>query len=165
MILPIIKYPNKVLRIPGKDIPLPASLIVRKLAANMVSTVQKAKGIGLAAPQVGQSLNIIVINLEHLGLPVFVLLNPKITTASKKKTKMEEGCLSIPGVFGLVARPETVTVKGFTVEGKEIEFKAEGILSKVAQHEIDHINGILIIDKISKYTEGKELISQEKAGL
>jgi peptide deformylase len=165
MILPIIKYPNQVLRTPGKDLAFPLSLVNQKLIANMAATVQKAKGIGLAAPQVGQSLNLIIINLEHLGLPVFALLNPKVVSASKVNTKMEEGCLSIPGVFGLVSRPKTVHVKGFTIDGQEIEFKADELLSKVVQHEIDHVNGVLIIDKISKYTEGKELLSQEQAGL
>ncbi len=160
MILPILTYPNKILRIEGKDISFPLSVDVSKLIKNMVDTVKSANGIGLAAPQIGRSLNLIVVNLEHLGVPIFALINPKITKVSKKKTEMEEGCLSIPNVYGMVARPEKVSVSGLSIDGKKIAFETDGLLSKVLQHEIDHTKGILIIDKIKKYTTGKDKLKE-----
>ncbi len=162
MILPIIKYPNEILRTQGKDVKFPASASVRKLVADMIETVQNAQGIGLAAPQVGVSANVIIINLGFKDLPVFAILNPRIIATSKKTTKLEEGCLSLPGVYGMVARPKQVTVSGYTIDGKKIEFEADGLLSKVVQHETDHVNGVLIIDKIIKYTEGEELIGAKQ---
>lgn len=160
MILPIIKYPDPILRVPGKDVPLPASPATQKLVANMIDTVRAVGGIGLAAPQVGKSLNIVVVNLEHLGIKIFPAINPRIVSASKKKTALEEGCLSIPGVYGMVSRPESVIFKAQDLDGKSFEISADGMLAKVIQHEIDHTNGVLILDKIKKYTEGKELIGQ-----
>jgi peptide deformylase len=160
MKLPIKKYPNKLLRVPGKDIPLPASAAIKKLADNMIDTVKAASGIGLAAPQVGQSLNLIVVNLEHLGIAAFPVANPKVISISKKKTNMEEGCLSVPGVYGLVSRPESIVFEGYHLNGSKFQINAEGLLSKVLQHETDHVNGILIVDKIKKYTEGKELLGE-----
>jgi peptide deformylase len=139
----------------------PASASVRKLVKDMIDTVRHAKGIGLAAPQVGQALNVIVIDLEHMGLPIFAMLNPKVVAASKKSTKMEEGCLSIPGVYGIVSRPEQITFSGYSIDGKHMQFEADGLLAKVLQHETDHVNGVLIIDKISKYTEGKDLVGEK----
>ena len=161
MILPIVKYPNKVLRAKGKDVKFPVSVSTRKLIKDMVDTVRKAKGIGLAAPQIGQSLNIIIVDLEHAGMPIFALLNPKVISTSKRNTKMEEGCLSLPGIYGIVSRPQKITISGYTLEGKKVEFEADGLLSKVLQHETDHVNGVLIIDKITKYTEGHDLIGEK----
>jgi peptide deformylase len=161
VILPIITYPNKTLRTPGKDVKFPASASVRKLVKDMTDTVRHAKGIGLAAPQVGHSLNVIVVDLEHMGLPIFAMLNPRIIATSKKSTKMEEGCLSLPGVYGIVSRPQQITFSGYSIEGKKMEFDADELLAKVLQHETDHVNGVLIIDKITKYTEGRDLIGEK----
>ncbi len=157
MMLPIKKYPDKILRTKGKELSFPLSPAQKKLVKNMFDTVRGANGIGLAAPQVGESLQVIVVNLEHLGVPAFAVINPKIISASRKKTDMEEGCLSIPGVFGIVSRPEKIVFSGQDINGKTIKVECDGLLSKVIQHETDHVNGVLIIDKIKKYTEGKEL--------
>ncbi|GAC1412548.1 MAG: peptide deformylase [Candidatus Doudnabacteria bacterium] len=158
MILPILKYPHKTLRKKARPVSFPLTAPVKKLIKDMGHTVKKAEGIGLAAPQVGQDLAIIVIDLETLGVPPFVLINPEITKFSKTKTDLEEGCLSIPGVFGFVSRPDKIIVKGYNMNGEEIVAEADGMLAKVLQHEIDHTNGVLIIDKIKKYTQGKDLI-------
>jgi len=128
----------------------------------MFDTVKEAKGIGLAAPQVGKSLRIIVIDLSHQGIHPFAMINPKILKVSKKETDLEEGCLSIPGVYGIVSRPQKVTFSGFTEDGREVALQADGLLSKAVQHEIDHINGVLIIDKIKKYTERSGLNTERK---
>jgi len=122
----------------------------------MIETCRAANGIGLAAPQVGLSLRLCVINLEHLGLDPFALINPKIVTKSWKKIEMEEGCLSIPGVFGIVKRPEKITVKAINLAGKENIVKADGLLARVIQHEVDHLDGILITSKIIRRTDGSE---------
>ncbi len=160
MILPIIKYPSKILRTKTRKVSFPLAAPVKKLVRDMYDTVKKAEGIGLAAPQVGHDLAIIVVELESMGLPPFALINPEVLESSRKKTAMEEGCLSIPKVFGMVSRPEKIKFRGYNVEGQEIVAEADGMLAKVLQHEIDHTNGVLIIDKIKKYTQGEELIKK-----
>jgi len=123
----------------------------------MVDTVKKADGIGLAAPQVGKSVKLIVINLEKNGIPLFPMYNPRIVSRSFKKLEIEEGCLSLPGIYGLVKRPKGVIIEAENSEGKTIRIADEGWVARVAQHEIDHINGKLIIDLIKKYSQGEEL--------
>lgn len=162
MILPILKFPNKILRIPGDEVVFPLSKEMIKLTQDMIDTVHKADGIGLAAPQVGKSVRLIIINLEKSGVPVMALYNPKIVKKSFKKIDVEEGCLSIPGVFGNVKRPKKVELQAQTAEGKVIKFSDDGWVSRVAQHEIDHINGKLIIDYIKKYTQGAEIVKAWK---
>jgi peptide deformylase len=157
MVLPIKKVPDPVLRKPGVDVKFPLAPGITKLVRDMFDTVQKAQGIGLAAPQVGRSLRVIVVNLEHIGMPAFALINPEVKSFSKNKTKMEEGCLSIPGVFGIVERPEKIVFTGRTLSGETVTAEASGLLSKVLQHEIDHTNGVLITDKILKYTSGEDV--------
>jgi len=158
MILPILAYPNEVLRAPTESVVFPLSKEIKKLTEDMVETVRKADGIGLAAPQVGKSVKLIIINLEKSGVPTIALYNPKIVSKGFKKIEIEEGCLSIPGVFGMVKRPKKVKVQAQNAEGKVIEFEDDGWVSRVAQHEIDHTNGKLIIDLIKKYTQGEEIV-------
>ncbi len=158
MNLHIVLYPNKVLRTKTKKVKFPLTNQERKLIKDMLDTVKHADGVGLAAPQVNQSLALIVVNLESMGLKPFVLINPEIIKASKKKNEMDEGCLSIPGVFGFVPRPEEIEFEAQDVDGNKFRAKVDGMLAKVIQHEIDHINGVLIIDRIKKYTQGKELV-------
>ena len=129
----------------------------------MIDTVRKADGIGLAAPQVGKSVKVVIINLEKSGVPLVALYNPKVVTKSFAKTEIEEGCLSIPGVFGMVKRPKKVTIEAQTAEGKTVQFTDDGWIARVAQHEIDHINGRLIIDVIKKYTQGAEIVEEWRA--
>lgn len=163
MILPILTFPNKFLRNPTKPVVFPLSKEIQKLTRDMIDTVRNADGIGLAAPQVGKSVKLIIINLEKGGVPLMALYNPKIVSRSLKKIDIEEGCLSIPNVFGFVKRPKKVTVEAYNAEGKKIKFSDDGWISRVAQHEIDHINGILIIDLIKKYTQGEEIVADWKA--
>ena len=128
---------------------------ILNLVGEMIEACRKANGIGLAAPQIGNSIRLCVINLEHMGLPPFALVNPRIVHKSLKKVEMEEGCLSIPGVFGIVKRPAAVTVMAMNLEGKENKFKADGMLARVIQHEIDHLDGILFTSKMIRETSGK----------
>jgi peptide deformylase len=156
MILKIVKVPDPILETKTALVKEITPEII-KLVKDMIETCRKAQGIGLAAPQVGQSLRLCIINLEHLGLPPFGLINPKIVKTSWKKIDMEEGCLSIPGLFGLVKRPAKVTVKAMNIEGTETKFQADGILARVLQHEIDHLDGVLFTSKMSKQTSGEPM--------
>ncbi len=152
--LKIVKIPDPILTKktePVKEI-TPALL---KLAQEMIEACRKANGIGLAAPQIGKSIRFCIINLEHMGLPPFALVNPKITKKSWKKVEMEEGCLSIPGVYGMVKRPKKVRVEAMNLDGEKNKFEADGLLSRVIQHEIDHLDGILFTTKMGKQTTGK----------
>lgn len=158
MILSILTYPNKILRKPTEPVEFPLSKEIKRLTRDMIDTVKKADGIGLAAPQVGQSVKVIIINLEKSGVPLFPLYNARVTSKSWKKTEIEEGCLSIPGVFGLVRRPKKATIEAQNANGEKIKIIDDGWIARIAQHEIDHTNGILIIDLIKKYTKGEELI-------
>jgi len=163
MILKIITYPNDVLRKPAQRVVFPLSNEIIKLTKDMIDTVKVADGVGLAAPQVGKSLRLVVINLEKNGLPPFVLYNPKIVSKSLKKEEVEEGCLSLPEIFGMVKRPKKVKVEAQNAEGKKVRFTDDGWIARVVQHETDHINGILIVDHINKYTQGEEKVRQWKA--
>ncbi len=157
MVLPILTYPNEILRKPTESVSFPLSKEIIKLTKDMIETVQKADGIGLAAPQVGKSVKVIIVNLQKGGVPVMALYNPKIIKKSFKNTDIEEGCLSIPNVFGMVKRPKKVTIEAYNQEGKKFQITDDGWVARVAQHEIDHINGKLIIDLIKKYTQGGDM--------
>ena len=158
MILPIAKLPAQILRKPTKDITFPLSKDMKRLIRDMLDTVKKAEGIGLAAPQISRDLNMAIIYLEEAGVPPFALINPVIKRHSKEAVEIEEGCLSMPGVFGMVIRPLKITVEAQDLKGKKITLTDDGWLARVMQHEIDHLHGTLIIDKLEKVTRGKELL-------
>ena len=141
---------KEILKAANKEVAFPLSKEVRELIENMKLTVQKAPGIGLAAPQIGVNLMLAIIHLEEFGMKTFALINPRVVSKSIKKTVMEEGCLSIPKVYGNVKRPAKVEVEAFTEDGHKIHIKADRLMAKVLQHEIDHLNGILIADKFEK---------------
>jgi|SRR6185436_1884786 len=151
----------KIVKIPDPILTHKTSLIkdfdknLEKLVFDMIDSCRTANGIGLAAPQIGKSIRLCIINLEHLGLPAFALVNPKITKKSWKKVEMEEGCLSIPGVFGMVKRPAKITVEAQNLSGEKNSFPADGMLARVIQHEVDHLDGILFTTKMTRETSGK----------
>jgi peptide deformylase len=152
--LEIVKVPNPILTKKTELIKkIDADLL--KLVDDMVAACKKANGIGLAAPQIGKSIRLCIIDLEHMGLKPFALVNPIIKKKSWKKTDMEEGCLSIPGVYGIVKRPKKITVKAKNLNGEDVTFDADGLLARVIQHEVDHLDGILFTSKIIKETSGK----------
>ena len=162
MILPIKKFPDKVLRRPTEEVVFPLSPEIKKLTQDMIDTVRAADGIGLAAPQVGRSVKLVIINLEKNGLELFPLYNPKVVKRGFKKVEIEEGCLSLPGIFGMVKRPKKVSVEAMTASGQKVTFEDDGWVARVVQHEIDHINGTLIIDLARKYTQGEEIVKAWK---
>lgn len=158
MILPIITFPNEFLRNPTKPVTFPLDKSIQKLTQDMIDTVRNAEGIGLAAPQVGKSVKLVIINLEKSGIPLFALYNPRIIKTAGKKIDLEEGCLSIPGIFGMVRRPQKIVLQAENSQGQTIELQDDGWIARVAQHEINHINGILILDLIKKYTQGEDQV-------
>jgi peptide deformylase len=125
---------------------------LRALVDDMIETLHAANGLGLAAPQIGVSLRVAVIEMpadEEEGTPArrYVLCNPEIVKAKGEQVD-DEACLSLPGYVGEVTRAAVVTVKGFTPEGKPVRVKGEGLLARVLQHETDHLDGILFVDRV-----------------
>jgi len=150
-IKPLIILPDPILRQVSKPVErVDAGL--RRFADDMLETMYDAPGIGLAAIQVGEPIRMLVIDLskddEDNAPQVFI--NPEIVSVSDERSVYEEGCLSIPDYYAEVERPATVQVKYLDREGKQQEVAAEGLLATCLQHEIDHLNGVLFIDHISR---------------
>jgi len=124
---------------------------IRRLVDDLAETMYDAPGIGLAAPQVGVTQRVTVVDVEGPEEPgdnLYPLINPEILEQSGETTT-EEGCLSFPGLYGDVTRPERVRVRALDREGEEYEFEAEGMLAVAVQHEIDHLDGVLFLERMS----------------
>ncbi len=145
--LEIKKYPDPVLRKEAEEV-LEIDESILDLINNMFEIMDDEGGIGLAAPQIGTSKKIIVISQNEKGFEKFALINPVIEFFSEEKDVMEEGCLSLPGINADVERSSNVIVKGITRNGRVVEVTASGMLARVLQHEIDHLNGVLFIDRL-----------------
>lgn len=151
-VLEIKRYPEKVL----KQKAAPVQKIdgtLQRLIDDMIETMYAAPGIGLAAPQVGVSKSLLVIDVSHREegeekTPLVVLINP-VLKAADGEIESEEGCLSLPGYITTVNRAERILVHGFDREGRPVNIESEGLLCRALQHEIDHLNGTLLIDRIS----------------
>ena len=143
------KKDEKILRQPTKKIDFKnfSKKELKGLIDQLKITMGKANGVGLSANQIGESLSVFV---ARLGEKFYAIINPKIIKKSKETIILEEGCLSVPGYFGMVERPEKITVAGFDQKGKKIKIKSWGLLARIFQHEIDHLRGILFIDKAKK---------------
>jgi peptide deformylase len=142
-IRPIIHAPNNILSTPSEAVLDPTSAEIKRIVIDMKDTVIASTGVGLAAPQIGVPLRIIVINYEN---EPYAIINPKITWQSGVTSTLEEGCLSVPEYFIKITRPKKIIVAGINEEGTPVEIKANDMQAKIFQHEIDHINGILITD-------------------
>ncbi|MDY7032692.1 MAG: peptide deformylase [Thermodesulfobacteriota bacterium] len=147
-VLEILKYPNPILRNRGDPVETIDEKI-RKLVQNMTETMYAAPGIGLAAPQVGESLRVITVDLARNGEGLITMVNPNIISSEGEYVD-EEGCLSVPDFKDSIRRKQKIVVAGLDIDGKNIQLTAEGLLAAAFQHEIDHLNGILIIDKVSR---------------
>jgi peptide deformylase len=160
-VLPIRSVPDSVLKQKAKKVPAIDGSI-KKLIRDMLETMHAEPGrVGLAAPQVGVPLRVIVIGMpEEEDL---VLINPQIVRRRGERI-IDEGCLSVPGYFGQIKRAESITVKGRDRDGKEARLKAEGLLAQVLEHEIDHLNGTLYIDH-PEVRETLRKIEPEEIGL
>jgi peptide deformylase len=150
-VLPIITLPDPLLRKPSAPIAR-IDADVRKLAADMLETMYAAPGVGLAAVQVGVPRRLIVLDTAKDEEPPqpLVLINPEIVTLGSELRQHEEGCLSIPDVRIDIERPGALTVRYLDLDGKPQELAATGLLATAIQHEIDHLNGKLIIDFLSR---------------
>ena len=137
---------------------------IRQLAKNMLITMYSAKGIGLAAPQVGVQKRILVIdlNFEDPDAPPNVFINPEIISSSASLDTYEEGCLSIPGVYLNVLRPSSIKLSYRDEMGRPKKMNAEGLMARCIQHEIDHLNGVLFVDKVTDQDELKKQLIENK---
>ena len=174
-------YPTEVLRTKASPIDLGAGVTdeIRAIADRMIALMQGAQGIGLAAPQVGLTLRLFVAHVpaDPEGEPDLpdlpgscpspqVFLNPQILEFSKDLEPYDEGCLSLPGITGEVNRPATVTMRAFDLDGNEVTLRATGLLARCWQHEIDHLDGVMILDKMTQMSRLKnrsKIRSMEKA--
>lgn len=147
MSLEIRKYGDAVLRKKAE----PLSVItdeIKRLAKEMIETMRREPGVGLAAPQVGESIRLIVVEVADMELGPFVFVNPEIVEM-KGAAKGEEGCLSIPGITGEVVRSQWLKMKALTLHGKETVVEYSDLPARVIQHEIDHLNGVLFVDRLN----------------
>jgi len=168
MILDIVKYGHPVLRQKGARIE-GITPEIKKLAADMLETMRAGNGVGLAAQQIGRALQLTVIDVREVkdrpswleldgqsadvnGFMPLVLINPEIKPFGDSVAG-GEGCLSFPEIFGEITRPGSVAVKALNGQGQPIEFRCGGLLSRAVQHEVDHLNGILFIDRMDKSTK------------
>jgi peptide deformylase len=150
MILNIVAYPNKILKQKAQPI-TEINKHIQELAKNMLETMYAKNGIGLAGNQVGELLRIIVIDIqEEETFNPIVCINPEIIWQSQELEERDEGCLSILGISEIVKRPAKVRAAYTNLNGEKVEIEADGLLATALQHEIDHLNGILFIDRISK---------------
>ena len=168
MILPIIKYGHPVLRKKGERIET-VTPEIKQLITDMFETMQASHGVGLAAQQIGRALQLTVIDVREVKdrpstlelkgkssdvadfMPL-VLINPEVTPVGEPATG-GEGCLSFPEIFAEIARPGSVDVRALNEKGKVIEFRCGGLLARAVQHETDHLNGILFIDRMERKTK------------
>ncbi len=152
MILPITTIPNPILRQRAKELSLEdiKTPVIQKLISDMKETVLPAGGIGLAAPQVGFSVRIVIIAVQNKKM---ALINPEIINFSWRKEATEEGCLSVPEKWGVVKRSKIIKVKALDESGEIVKFKAKDLFARVIQHEVDHLNGVLFIDRAKKVFE------------
>jgi peptide deformylase len=147
---PILVVGNPVLRQKAKRVSR-VDQSIQKLIDDMIETMRAAPGVGLAAPQVGVPLRVAVIEVDE---KVTVIVNPEIVKLSGEY-ELDEGCLSVPGYWGRLRRAEKVTVKAKDRNGKDFRITAEGLLAQALQHEIDHLDGLLYIDRMESLDELK----------
>ena len=167
---PVKNPPLKIYMLGEETLRTPANRIVkvddsiRKLAKDMLITMYSAKGIGLAAPQVGVQKRIIVIdlNFEDPHTPPNIFINPEIISSSASLDTYEEGCLSIPGVYLNVVRPSSIKFSYRDEMGRPKKMNAEGLMARCVQHEIDHLNGVLFVDKVTDQDELKKQLTENK---
>ena len=164
---PILVIPDARLRLVAEPVPVVDDAI-RALVDDMFETMYKAPGIGLAAPQIGVMQRVVVLDVakrrdEEAASEPIVMINPVVGFQSEEKSVYEEGCLSIPDFYEEVERPAVVHVSFLDREGKPSSLEADGILATCIQHEIDHLNGVLFIDHISRLKRSRIVKKFEKA--
>lgn len=158
--LKIAKFPEPILR--QKAIAVTKfDADLEKLAEAMAAVMYADDGIGIAAPQVSESIRLMVVGQsDHRSYKAYV--NPEVTYISDDTTITDEGCLSLPGIFGMVRRPKKIHIKYQDLKGQKYSEKIKGMLAVILQHEIDHLNGVLFIDRAEKITQGQDILDKIK---
>jgi peptide deformylase len=133
---------------------------IRQIGKNMLKIMHDGKGIGLAGPQVGLLKRIFVTHVEGDGPRIFI--NPSIIWTSQEQVNYEEGCLSLPGVYADVKRPGKIKIQAWNEKGRAFTLELSGILARVVQHEYDHLEGVLFIDRITETKREKLLVKLKK---
>ena len=148
-LLKILNYPDKRLNKVAKPV---ASVDdrIRKLVADMAETMYAAPGVGLAATQVDAHERVIVIDVSDAHDQLMVFINPELVWTSEERKEWEEGCLSVPGIYDFVERPDKVRVKALNQKGETFELDCEGLLAVCVQHEMDHLNGHVFVEYLSQ---------------
>ena len=162
-IRPILKFPDPGLRLPTHEVSQPFDDDLRALVTDMIESMYAAAGAGLAAIQIGSQLRIFVVDGHVAGgaedAPAVVFINPQITWLSDETDNGEEGCLSFPGVFVPVKRALRAKCRAQDLDGNVFELEGEGLLARAFQHEVDHLNGRLLIDQVGPVK--RELIKRK----
>ncbi|MFQ5829599.1 MAG: peptide deformylase [Candidatus Methylomirabilia bacterium] len=161
-VLSVRRYGDPVLRRKAESVSA-ITPEIKELIADMVDTMYHQVGIGIAAPQIGISLRVVVLDTEQ-GTSPRALVNPAIT-GEGGRMEAEEGCLSLPGIFAMVERAEWVEVQAQDADGQPVKLEARGLLARVVQHELDHLDGILFIDWLDKATRDRIKRKIKKEGL
>ncbi len=152
-ILKILQYPDEKLHTVAAKVPIVTDEI-RELVKNMAETMYAAPGIGLAATQVDVHQRVIVIDISETRDQLLVLINPEITV-SNGESDYEEGCLSVPGIYGKVTRAQSITVSALDVDGKSFKMDANGLLAVCIQHEMDHLVGKVFVEYWSQLKQAR----------
>lgn len=149
MIRNLCYYGNPVLRKKARPI-TEFNESLEKLVNDMIETMHTADGVGLAAPQIGESLQLAIVDPspDQGGLTRMILVNPEIKPAGDETEVAEEGCLSVPGIYARVKRPFRIEVKAQDLKGNPLNFEATGFTARIIQHEVDHLNGVMFVDKV-----------------
>lgn len=153
-LLPILEYPDPRLHTVAQPV-TQFDEALRRLAADMVETMYEAPGVGLAATQVDHHVRMVVIDVSETKDELKVLINPEIVWASDERLECEEGCLSVPGIYEAVTRPERVKVRAFDLAGQVFELDCEGLLAVCVQHEIDHLDGKVFVEYLSRLKQDR----------
>ncbi|MDX1668796.1 MAG: peptide deformylase [Limnobacter sp.] len=164
-LLPILRYPDpRLKKVADKVTQFDDQL--EKLTRDMAETMYDAPGVGLAATQVDVHKRVIVIDVSEDKSNLLVFINPEIVESSEATQPYEEGCLSVPGIYEKVERPESVRIKAHNVKGEVFEMDCEGLLAVCIQHEMDHLNGKVFVEYLSQLKQTRiktKLKKQEKA--
>lgn len=165
-ILSLLHFPDPRLR----TVALPVKEVdddIRRLVLDMVETMYAAPGIGLAATQVNAHVRVIVVDVSESQNDLRVLINPEIAPIGNETKTHQEGCLSVPGIYDDVTRPDRVSVRAINERGEPVSFIADGLLSVCIQHELDHLNGKVFVDYLSRLKQGRisnKLVKAEREG-
>lgn len=153
-LLPILSYPDPRLRTIAKPVKT-VTAEIKTLISDMIETMYDAQGIGLAATQVDKHIRLIVMDLSEDKDEPMVFINPKVTPLVVEKQPYEEGCLSVPEVYDKVERPNKVRIEALDQHGKPIDKEVDGLLAVCIQHEMDHLNGVIFVDYLSRLKQNR----------